>query len=158
MSFFCSLSGPASRLVVLAAVTLLSGGCAQTGPHSSSAGPVLYPNDAYNRMGAAAASAQVQACTGKAQEAGLSPRLDNNAVGRGATEGAAVGGAVGAVGSIVNGGGLGRTVDHAAKGAVIGGTAGAVRGSFHNDKPNPTYRNFVSHCLRDQGLEVIGWN
>jgi len=119
---------------------------------------VLYPNDAYNRMGAAAASAQVQTCTAKAQEAGISPRLDNNAVARGATEGAAVGGAVGAVGSIVSGGNLGRTAENAAKGAVIGGTAGAVRGSFHNDKPNPTYRNFVSRCLRDQGLEVIGWN
>ena len=44
------------------------------------------------------------------------------------------------------------------KGAVIGGTAGAVHGAFRGDKPNPTYRNFVSRCVKESGLEIIGWN
>lgn len=136
---------------------LLLAGCAQTGPQSSSARPVLYPNEVYNRMGADAARAQVQACEGKAREAGLSPRLDDNAVGRSAVQGAAVGGTLGAVSGLFHGG-MGRVAENAARGAVAGGATGAVQGSFHNDKPNPTYRNFVSRCVKEQGLDIIGWD
>lgn len=149
-----------SIAVVTLAAAVLSGGlggCAQTGPQSSSAKPVLYPNEAFNRMGSQAAQAHVQACEGKAQEAGLTPRIEDNAVGRGAVQGAAVGGTLGAVAGIFNGG-IGRVAENAAKGAVAGGATGAVSGSFHNDKPNPIYRNFVTRCVQEKGLEVIGWN
>lgn len=145
----------AHTLVVIATVGLTA--CAQTGPQSSSAKPVLYPNETYNRIGAQAAQAQVQACEGKAVEAGLTPRIEDNAVGRGAMQGAAVGGTLGAVAGIFNGG-IGRVAENAAKGAVAGGATGAVHGSFNNDKPNQLYRNFVSRCVQDKGLEVIGWN
>jgi outer membrane lipoprotein SlyB len=40
-----------------------------------------------------------------------------------------------------------------AQGTAKGATAGALR-----DKPNQTYRHFVQRCLRDKGLDVIGWN
>lgn len=142
--------------LVIAAVAGL-GACASTGPQSSSARPVLYPNDAFNRMGSQAAQAQVQACEGKALDAGLTPRVEDNAVGRGAVRGAAVGGTLGAVAGIFNGG-IGRVAENAAKGAVAGGATGAVSESFNNDKPNPIYRNFVSRCVQERGLEVIGWN
>ena len=33
---------------------------------------------------------------------------------------------------------------------------GAVAGSFQ-EKPNLTFRHFVTRCLRERGLEVIGW-
>lgn len=136
---------------------LLLAACAQTGPQSASAKPVLYPNEAYNKMGASSAQDKVDACQMKAQEAGLTPMLENNAVARSAGEGAAVGGAVGAVGGLLRGG-IGKAANSAAKGAVIGGTAGAVHGAFRGDKPNPTYRHFVARCAKDNGLEIIGWN
>lgn len=131
--------------------------CAQTGPQSASAKPVLYPNEAFNKIGSTVAQEKVEACQMKAQEAGLAPMLDNNAVARSAGEGAAVGGAVGAIGGLLHGG-IGKAANNAARGAVIGGTAGAVHGAFRGDKPNPTYRNFVGRCAKESGLEIIGWN
>ena len=157
MELFMRCHPVRSSTIAVALIAALVVACAHTGPRSPAAKPVLYPNDAYNRLGPEQAQAQAEACGGKAQEAGLSPRLDDNAVGRNAAEGAAVGGAVGAVRGIFSGR-LDKTAEHAAKGAAIGGTAGAVHGAFHNDKPNPTYRHFVARCLKEQGLEVIGWN
>ena len=151
-----SLSRVSRFAFVTVAVAALAA-CAQTGPQSSSAKPVLYPNEHFNRMGAQAAQAHVQACEGKAVEAGLTPRIEDNAVGRGAVHGAAVGGTLGAVAGIFNGG-ISRVAENAAKGAVAGGATGAVSGSFNNDKPNPIYRNFVSRCVQEKGLEIIGWN
>lgn len=151
-----SLSSVSRFALLVVAVAGLTA-CAQTGPQSSSAKPVLYPNDAFNRMGSLAAHAHVQACEGKAVDAGLTPRIEDNAVGRGAAHGAAVGGTLGAVAGIFNGG-ISRVAENAAKGAVAGGATGAVSGSFNNDKPNPIYRNFVSRCVQEKGLEVIGWN
>ncbi|HET8869339.1 MAG TPA: glycine zipper family protein [Aquabacterium sp.] len=139
------------------ALLLMLSACASSGPQSASAKPVLYPNDAFNKMGATAAQEKVDACQLKAQEAGISPKLDNNEVARSAGEGAAVGGAVGAVGGLLHGG-ISKAANNAAKGAVLGGTAGAVHGAFRGDKPNPTYRNFVGRCVKESGLEVIGWN
>lgn len=150
---FLSLSRSA---LVIAAVAGLAA-CAQTGPQSSSAKPVLYPNETFNRMGAQAAQAHVQACEGKAVDAGLTPRIQDNAVARSAAQGAAVGGTLGAVAGIFNGG-ISRVAENAAKGVVAGGATGAVSGSFNNDKPNPIYRNFVARCVQEKGLEVIGWN
>ncbi len=151
--YFSSVS-PAA-LVIVAVAGLAA--CAQTGPQSSSAKPVLYPNEPFNRMGAQAAQAHVQACEGKAVDAGLTPRIEDNAVARSAAHGAAVGGTLGAVAGIFNGG-ISRVAENAAKGVVAGGATGAVSGSFNNDKPNPIYRNFVSRCVQEKGLEVIGWN
>ncbi|MDE2400231.1 MAG: glycine zipper family protein [Burkholderiales bacterium] len=145
-------------MVLMGAITAgLTAGCTQTGPRSSSAAPVLYPNEAFKQLGADRAQAESQSCQGRAQEAGLSPQLQDGAVGRSAAEGAAVGGSVGAVTGLLSGHPQ-RALSHAATGAVAGGTAGAVHGAFHDDKPNPTYRNFVSRCLKERGLEVIGWN
>lgn len=142
--------------IYLSLLVLLTA-CAQTGPQSASAKPVLYPNEAFTKMGATVAQNKVDTCEAKAQDAGLAPMLDNHAVARSAGEGAAVGGAVGAVGGLLHGG-IGKAASNAAKGAVIGGTAGAVHGAFRGDKPNPTYRNFVSRCVKESGLEIIGWN
>lgn len=151
-----SFSSVSPAALVIVAVAALAA-CAQTGPQSSSAKPVLYPNETFNRMGAQAAQAHVQACEGKAVGAGLTPRVEDNAVARSAAHGAAVGGTLGAVAGIFNGG-ISRVAENAAKGVVAGGATGAVSGSFNNDKPNPIYRNFVSRCVQEKGLEVIGWN
>ena len=140
----------------LAAFALLTG-CAATGPNSASAKPVLYPNATLNRIGEAQGRAEVDGCVSRALQAGLTADQKTNEVGRRAGEGAAVAGVASAVGALITG----RSSDvlrAGATGAAIGGSAGAVSGSFHNDKPNATYRQFVQRCLQEKGLDVIGWN
>ena len=151
-----SLIRPRSALALVALSSLLVlGGCAATGTNSPSARPVLYPNAALNRVGAAQGQAEASACMSQALASGLTPDEKTNEVGRRAGEGAATAGIASAVGALITG----RSVLKAgAAGAAIGGSAGAVSGAFHNDKPNTTYRHFVQRCLSDKGFEVIGWN
>ncbi len=144
------------QAAALSAFALLTG-CAATGPNSASAKPVLYPNATLNRIGEAQGRAEVDGCVSRAQQAGLTADQKTNEVGRRAGEGAAVAGVASAVGALITG----RSSDvlrAGATGAAIGGSAGAVSGSFHNDKPNATYRQFVQRCLQEKGLDVIGWN
>ena len=131
--------------------------CATTGSGSPSAKPVFYPNARLERVGQAKAQEESAACMASASNAGLTPEEKTNAVARGATKGAAVGGVVGAVGAIVRGKGVEQVVERGAGGAVAGGSAGAVSGAFH-EKPSSTYRHFVQRCLKDKGFDVIGWN
>lgn len=140
-------------LVLLVALA----GCASTGPDSSAAQPVLYPNATLNRVGTAQGQAESSACMSRAAQAGLTPEQTTNAVARRAGEGAATAGVASAVGALITG----RSSDvlrAGATGAAIGGSAGAVSGAFHNDRPNATYRQFVQRCLNEKGFEVIGWN
>ncbi len=144
------------QAAALSAFALLTG-CAATGPNSASAKPVLYPNATLNRIGEAQGRAEVDGCVSRAQQAGLTADQKTNEVGRRAGEGAAVAGVASAVGALITG----RSSDvlrAGTTGAAIGGSAGAVSGSFHNDKPNATYRQFVQRCLQEKGLDVIGWN
>lgn len=131
--------------------------CAATGSASPKAGPVLYPNAAFNTIGEARARDEVSHCTSKALSAGLTPEENDNAVARGAAKGAAVGGVMGAVGAAVHGRSLEGVLGTGAAGAAIGGAGGATAGAFH-EKPNQTYRHFIQRCLHDKGLDVIGWN
>lgn len=138
-------------------LTMLLAGCASSGPNSSMAKPVLYPNAAYKRMGEARAQQAVQTCVVRAEAAGLTPQEQNNAAARRAGQGAATVGAVAAVGALVTGRDAEGVVRAGAAGAAVGGTAGAVSGALQ-DKPSSTYRQFVQRCLSEQGLDVIGWN
>lgn len=145
------------RLSLLTLTLLLQAGCAATGPGSPSARPVLYPNAAFNRMGEARALQEVDACTGRAQAAGLTPEEKNNATARRAGQGAATVGAAAAVGALVTGRDTQGVVRAGATGAAVGGAAGAVSGAMQ-EKPSSTYRHFVQRCLSEKGLDVIGWN
>lgn len=152
---------PSFRPGLLCAVALVVGGvsgCASTGPGSSSARPVLYPNAALNRVGEGQARAEVDLCMTKAVSAGLTPEEKNNAVARGAGAGAATGGVAAAVGALITGRGGEGVVRAGAAGAAVGGSAGAVQGAFRGDRPSGIYRNFVQRCLSDKGFDVIGWN
>ena len=135
--------------VVLAAIAALGlgAGCATT----SSQRPVLYPNAHLKNVGNAAAQRDIDECLRMAENSGVA-KSDNKVVKRGA-EGAAIGGAAAAVGTLIRGGSV---LEGAAAGAAVGGTAGAVHGAFQSDA-NPTYRNFVQRCLRERGYDVIGW-
>lgn len=144
--------------LALAAGALGLAGCATSGPNSVSARPVLYPNAALNRVGEAQGRAEADACMARAQSAGLAPQVKSHEIARRAGEGAATAGVASAVGALISGRGADGLLRAGAAGAAIGGSAGAVSGSFHDDKPNPVYRNFVQRCLGERGFEVIGWN
>jgi outer membrane lipoprotein SlyB len=124
---------------------LVAAGCATTQK------PVLYPNAHLKNVGDATAQRDIGECMQLAENSGVA-KSGNQVVKRGA-EGAAVGGAAAAVGTLIRGGSV---AEGAAVGAAVGGTAGAVHGAFRNDT-SPTYRNFVQRCLRDRGYDVIGW-
>ena len=146
----------AIRTLSLTFFALLAG-CATTGPNSPSAKPVLYPNATLTRVGEAQGRSEVDGCMARAVQAGLTPDQRNNEVGRRAGEGAATAGVASVVGALITG----RSSDAlraGAAGAAVGGSAGAVSGAFHNDKPNPVYRQFVQRCLSEKGFDVIGWN
>ena len=113
--------------------------------------PVLYPNAHLKNVGDATAQRDIHECIESAENSGVSK--SNNQVVKSGAQGAAVGGAAAAVGTLIRGGSV---VQGAAAGAAIGGTAGAVHGAFRNDV-NPTYKNFVQRCLHDRGYDVIGW-
>ncbi len=160
--FVQNLFTPPRKTILLFAATaalsiLLLGGCATKGSGSPSAQPVFYPNATLNRVGEAQARDEAQVCMARAQDAGLTPEEQTNAVARGAGKGAAMGGVAGAVGALVRGRGVERVVESGAAGAAVGGSVGAVGGAFH-EKPNQTYRRFVHRCLSDKGFDVIGWN
>jgi len=141
----------------LALVALVLAGCAHTGSRSPNARPVLYPNATFKQIGETRALEEVDVCREAASHAGLTPDEKDNAVGHNAAKGAAVGGTIAAVGSLVRGRGVDSVVGSGARGAVVGGSAGAVVGAFQ-EKPNITYRHFVQRCVSEKGLEVIGWN
>ncbi len=140
-----------------ALLAALLSACAATGPNSPSARPVLYPNATLTRVGEAQGRAQVDACMAQAETAGLTPDEKNNAVGRGAAQGAVTAGVMGAVGALVSGGGIEGMVRSGAGGAAIGGAVGGAANSM-NERASATFRTYVHRCLSDKGFEVIGWN
>jgi hypothetical protein len=126
----------------------------------SSLKPTLYPNEQYNRVGAAKADEDIAACQAQAEEfvktgGATGPRAAEAA--RNTGVGAAVGAASGAVGGAIGG--------NVGEGAAVGAASGATAGllgtmfgwMFQRSEPDPTYRAFVEKCLRDKGYEPIGW-
>jgi uncharacterized protein YcfJ len=146
----------ATRAAAAASLLVLSA-CASTGPNSTSAKPVFYPNATLNRVGEPKAREAADACMDRASAAGLTPEENSNAAASGATKGAAVGATAGAVAALVRGRSLDKAVGSGVAGAAVGGSVGAVSGAMR-DKPSSTYRRFVQRCLTDQGFDVIGWN
>jgi len=126
----------------------------------SASRPALYPNDQYQRVGAAGADADINACDEKAKEYVKSGGQGGEMAKEGARNtavGAAVGGASGAVGGAI----WGNPGEGAAVGAASGATAGLLGTMFgwmfRRSEPEPVYRNFVETCLADKGYQVIGW-
>lgn len=128
----------------LAAALVLAGCAAQR--------PVLYPNDHYQRVGATAADADIEACVSLAEAHGN----DADQSGKVATN-TAVGAGVGAAG----GAAVGAIFGSAGRGAAAGGVGGAVTGLFRGltkaSEPDPIYKRFVEQCLAERGYKPIGW-
>jgi outer membrane lipoprotein SlyB len=122
--------------------------------------PTLYPNEQYQKVGSAQADRDVADCETKASQfvksGGQGSQMTREGV-RNTGAGAAVGAASGAVGGAIGG--------DVGEGAAIGAASGATAGllgtmfgwMFRSPEPDPTYRNFVETCLRDQGYQPIGW-
>lgn len=145
------MTRPAPLVILVAALALSA--CSATHP-------TLYPNDQYNRAGAAQADRDVAACEQQAQEYVKSGGQGSQKAGeaaRNAGVGAAVGAASGAVGGAI-GGNVGQGAAVGAAGGATAGLLGTMFGwMFQRSEPDPTYRNFVEKCLRDKGYEPIGW-
>jgi hypothetical protein len=153
MTYFCLFKRPATCI----AACLCLASCASTGPGSSAAKPVLYPNAAFNRAGDAQAQNEVATCQSRANAAGLRPE-ETSQVAQRAGEGAAVAGVASAVGALVFGRGADGMLRSGLGGAAIGGAAGATQAAVRGGRPNSVYRTFVQRCLSEKGFDVIGWN
>lgn len=141
----------------LASLVLVLAGCASTNDSAASAQPVLYPNATLNRVGAPQGQLEINACKARAAASGLQPVEQTHAASRRAGEAAATTGVASAVGALLTGRGGEGALRAGALGAAVGGSAGAVSGSFHSDRPNSLYRQFVQRCLTEKGFEIIGW-
>ena len=126
--------------------------------------PTLYPNDQYNKVGAARADQDVANCQAQAEEyvkTGGSSSADGGQMAGEAARNTGVGAAVGAASGAVGGAIGGNVGEGAAVGAASGATAGLLGTMFgwmfRRSEPDPVYRNFVEKCLRDKGYEPIGW-
>lgn len=144
------------RILISTTLVALLAGCATT--QQASERPLLYPNATFNKIGQAAADAEVNACLAKAQAAGLSPTAQNNAVAQGAASGGVMAGVAGVVGGLVSGRSLEGSLAQGVAGAAVGGAVGATGGAMRPTQINPLYRNFVQRCISERGLESIGWN
>ncbi|EQC43079.1 hypothetical protein M899_0369 [Bacteriovorax sp. BSW11_IV] len=111
--------------------------------------PVLYPNARYKAMGKESANQQIENCMKEGDDFMESPKA-KKILGT-ASKGAAVGGAVGVVSGIIRGDWL----EGLLSGAAIGGAAGAASGAVAPDRLKQAY---VNRCLREKGLDVIGWD
>jgi outer membrane lipoprotein SlyB len=132
--------------VVLLVCTLLVSGCA------SQQKAVFYPNDHFEKVGAAQAEQDYQDCLAKALSSGVGDSTVQTAAKRGAKAGA-VGGSAGAVHAAVRGRNVGRSAGAAAAGAATGGfVSGMIR-----DQPDPVTRRFIERCLAEKGYSTIGW-
>lgn len=134
------------RCASLALLALLAlGGCATNQPI------------VYSQQGApdkAASKAVIADCEAQAEAAGAT-RYGGSAgqVAGNTARSAAVGAAGGAVGGAIAG--------NALQGAGIGAASAAAISLVQNllapPAPNPAYRAFVERCLRDKGVEIVGW-
>jgi outer membrane lipoprotein SlyB len=130
-------------------------GCASTGPGSTQARPVLYPNANYTRMGEAQAKAEVDACMEMATKAVSAEAHSDTS--RRVGQAAATTAVAAAVGTLVGGGNARAAAANAAGGAAVTSATIATAGAFEAGKANPTHRAFVQRCVTEKGLEIIGW-
>ena len=115
--------------------------------------PKLYPSKKLNSMTTGEVNDAIAACESQARSdvgVGNGDAATGNAV-RGAAKGAAAGALVGAITK----GKVGRTT---AAGAAVGGGAATLGNVRARREGSPEYRNYVSACLEEKGLKVVGWN
>lgn len=114
--------------------------------------PVFYPNAHMRYVGQAQAQRDTDACIALAGQYGIATTKDGEIAkrtGKGAVLGGVGAGAWGLV--------RGDSGERAAAGAAAGAATGAATGAFASTELSPTFKRFVSRCLRERGYDVIGW-
>ncbi len=111
--------------------------------------PQLYPNQKLKTVGKEAAKKDIDQCIADADQYLKSSKGKN--ITKGAGAGAAIGGAMGAVGGLFTGNVGGGLLRGGAIGAAGGGAAGAL-------SPDQVKHRFVNQCLADKGYQVLGWD
>lgn len=130
---------------LLVLVTLLLNAC-------GAKRPVLYPNEQLKQIGQAKANQEIDDCIKLANEyqAGGSKAKE---IAKDTGKSGVVGAATGAV--------IGALTGNWARGTAIGGAGAATAtmgsGIMRSDDPDPVFRQFVDQCLRDKGLQSVGW-
>jgi len=114
--------------------------------------PVLYPNAHLEKAGGAQSKRDIAYCETLAREY-VQNRSQVKAAAEYGVGGAAGGAALGAIGGAIGG----DAGEGAAIGAAVGAAGGILAGLYKSNQPNPTYENFVDHCLTKYGYEVVGW-
>jgi hypothetical protein len=117
--------------------------------------PAFYPNAHYQRMGAAQAQADAQACAELANQSdvGAVNKVDAARVGAAGAAGVAV---AGTVGSVLKGN-KPNMKNIAAGAAAIGAGGAAATAAGQSVGGSSLYRQFVQQCLAERGYQVIGW-
>lgn len=114
--------------------------------------PKLYPSAKMKSMTVGQLDEAISSCERAAKSdvgVGNGDAATGNAV-RGAAKGAAAGALVGAITKQK----VGRTT---AAGAAVGGGAATLGNVKAKREGSPEYRSYVSACLEEKGLKVVGW-
>ena len=137
-------------LPVWVVTSVLVAGCA-----TPIAKPAFYPNAHFQRVGAAQAQADAQACAELANQSdiGAVNKVDAARVGAAGAAGVAV---AGTVGSVLKGN-KPNVKNIAAGAAAIGAGGAAATAAGQSVGGSSLYRQFVQQCLSERGYQVIGW-
>jgi outer membrane lipoprotein SlyB len=114
--------------------------------------PVLFPNEHFHQVGAAAAQRDIDQCLQQAAQSGLGSQQGKRVAGQ-----TVAGGAVGAVAGTATGAIAGNIGGGAVAGAAAGATGGLLHGLLSGEQLNPAQRRYVDECLRQKGYQPMGW-
>lgn len=118
--------------------------------------PVLRPTKRLLLYGKQQAQEDVAACRKQVEQEGLRPGAYQGAnAATGAVLGVTLGGAMGASAGVI--GGLAGVAIGAASGAGLGLAVGLAGGAYKPLVPDPPYADAMTHCLKEKGHEVAGW-
>jgi hypothetical protein len=114
--------------------------------------PVLYPNETLKTLGQPKADQAINDCIKMAE--------DYKAGGNRANEIAKDTGKAGIVGA-ATGAVIGALTGNFGRATAIGGAGAATAtmgsGIMRSDEPDALFRQFVEQCLREKGLQPLGW-
>ncbi len=137
-------------LPVLVVASVLVAGCA-----TPIAKPAFYPNAHYQRVGAAQAQADAQACAELANQSdvGAVNKVDAVRVGVAGAAGVAV---AGTVGSVLKGN-KPNVKNIAAGAAAVGAGGAAATAAGQSVGGSSLFRQFVQQCVAERGYQVSRW-
>jgi hypothetical protein len=125
--------------------------CICTQVASAQSRPTLYPSEKVKSMTTAQLDSAISSCEAAAKAA---TSVGNQNAGGATVRKAAKGAALGAMAGAITKQNVGRS---AGAGAAVGGTVSVIDNAKTKREGSPEYRNYVSACLDEKGLKVVGW-